>query len=256
MNKSDYQAIQKIIMFSFFDTPSRRKRRKLDDGSHDAAHFHPLGLLNSTLHGNVSAAKQTATVEEFVSSVRMSCKFDVLLNIILHCVTHGDKLVIFSSFRRTLNKIEDLLGKLSTINSHVDTSNRIVNINEGAEFLSFQGTHWSSCLPQLGSWKKKQDFLRIDGKTKKDDRLKIVKEFNEPSSPSKLLLVTTKAGGIGTNLIGANRAVLMDVSWNPTTDEQAIFRLFRIGQKKEVSSIPNHFFLLNASKQVDPFCTD
>jgi superfamily II DNA or RNA helicase len=111
------------------------------------------------------------------------------------------------------------------------------------------------------SWKKKEDFLRIDGRTNKEGRQEVVDKFNNPSSPSKLLLVTTTAGGIGTNLIGANRAVLMDVSWNPTTDQQAIFRLFRLGQKKKV-----RFFFFYFLKYVtlryrliifpDPFNTD
>lgn len=45
-------------------------------------------------------------------------------------------------------------------------------------------------------------------------------------------MLSSKAGGCGLNLIGANRLVMFDPDWNPANDEQAMARVWRDGQKK------------------------
>lgn len=46
-------------------------------------------------------------------------------------------------------------------------------------------------------------------------------------------MLSSKAGGCGLNLIGANRLVLFDPDWNPAADQQALARVWRDGQKKD-----------------------
>ena len=48
-------------------------------------------------------------------------------------------------------------------------------------------------------------------------------------------MLSSKAGGCGLNLIGANRLVMFDPDWNPANDDQAMARIWRDGQKKRVS---------------------
>ena len=50
-----------------------------------------------------------------------------------------------------------------------------------------------------------------------------------------VFLLTTRVGGLGVNLTGANRIVIFDPDWNPSTDLQARERAWRIGQKKQVT---------------------
>ncbi|KAG5841264.1 hypothetical protein ANANG_G00197710 [Anguilla anguilla] len=78
------------------------------------------------------------------------------------------------------------------------------------------------------------EFRRLDGNTKAKERVKIVREFN--SSPDiNLCLVSTMAGGLGLNFVGANIVVLFDPTWNPANDLQAIDRAYRIGQCRDVT---------------------
>jgi SNF2 family DNA or RNA helicase len=75
--------------------------------------------------------------------------------------------------------------------------------------------------------------VRIDGSTDISIREQICKDFNRDSSIFCCLL-TTKVGGFGLNLTGADRAVILDPDWNPANDNQAVDRCYRIGQKKDV----------------------
>ncbi|XP_015135872.1 DNA excision repair protein ERCC-6-like 2 isoform X5 [Gallus gallus] len=77
------------------------------------------------------------------------------------------------------------------------------------------------------------DFRRLDGSTKSEDRIRIVREFNRVPEIN-ICLVSTMAGGLGLNFVGANVVILFDPTWNPANDLQAIDRAYRIGQCKDV----------------------
>ncbi|XP_074186358.1 DNA excision repair protein ERCC-6-like 2 isoform X3 [Rhinolophus sinicus] len=77
------------------------------------------------------------------------------------------------------------------------------------------------------------DYRRLDGSTKSEERIKIVKEFNSTQDVN-ICLVSTMAGGLGLNFVGANVVVLFDPTWNPANDLQAIDRAYRIGQYRDV----------------------
>eukprot|EP01038_Epipyxis_sp_PR26KG_P005214 gene5214-7254_t len=76
--------------------------------------------------------------------------------------------------------------------------------------------------------------LRIDGNVIPERRMKIVQHFNNPQSPFFIMLLSSKAGGVGLNLIGGNRMILMEPDWNPANDQQAMGRVWRDGQQKPV----------------------
>lgn len=59
-----------------------------------------------------------------------------------------------------------------------------------------------------------------------------VDDINSPTSGVFLFMLSSKAGGCGLNLIGANRLVMFDPDWNPANDDQAMARVWRDGQKK------------------------
>ncbi|GIX62902.1 SWI2/SNF2-containing protein RAD54 [Babesia caballi] len=74
--------------------------------------------------------------------------------------------------------------------------------------------------------------VRLDGTLSIKTRHKLVTTFNDPTSNSFAFLLSSKAGGCGINLIGANRLVLFDPDWNPANDKQALARVWRDGQRK------------------------
>nr|XP_016440493.1 PREDICTED: switch 2-like [Nicotiana tabacum] len=81
--------------------------------------------------------------------------------------------------------------------------------------------------------RKGYGFSRLDGSTPTGLRQSLVDDFN--SSPSKqVFLISTKAGGLGLNLVSANRVVIFDPNWNPAQDLQAQDRSFRFGQRRHV----------------------
>ncbi|XP_054837769.1 DNA repair and recombination protein RAD54-like [Eublepharis macularius] len=75
-------------------------------------------------------------------------------------------------------------------------------------------------------------YVRLDGTMSIKKRAKTVERFNAVSSPEFIFMLSSKAGGCGLNLIGANRLVMFDPDWNPANDEQAMARVWRDGQKK------------------------
>ena len=75
--------------------------------------------------------------------------------------------------------------------------------------------------------------LRLDGTMNVNKRQKLVDKFNDPEGEEFVFLLSSKAGGCGLNLIGANRLLLFDPDWNPAADQQALARVWRDGQKKD-----------------------
>ena len=75
-------------------------------------------------------------------------------------------------------------------------------------------------------------FERIDGTVDPQKRQAVTKSFNEKSL--NICLISTRAGGQGLNLFGANRVVILDDWFNPMWEQQAIGRAYRIGQQKSV----------------------
>ncbi|KAG0239598.1 hypothetical protein BGW41_007596 [Actinomortierella wolfii] len=78
------------------------------------------------------------------------------------------------------------------------------------------------------------EYCRIDGQTNHEDRIAAIDEYNKPDSSKFIFLLTTRAGGLGINLVTADIVILYDSDWNPQVDLQAMDRAHRIGQKKQV----------------------
>ncbi|OAA61910.1 DNA repair protein rhp26 [Niveomyces insectorum RCEF 264] len=99
--------------------------------------------------------------------------------------------------------------------------------------LFSQGTQMLDILESFVRRQSGMQYLRMDGKTPIKERQTLVDRFNNDPEVHVFLL-TTKVGGLGVNLTGANRVIIFDPDWNPSTDVQARERAWRLGQKREV----------------------
>ena len=75
--------------------------------------------------------------------------------------------------------------------------------------------------------------MRIDGQTSLRRRQEAVEQLGDDPM-TRVMLLSLAAGGVGLNLVAANRVVLVDPAFNPTSEDQAADRVFRVGQKREV----------------------
>mmetsp|Transcript_6329 Transcript_6329/g.15442 ORF Transcript_6329/g.15442 Transcript_6329/m.15442 type:complete len:741 (+) Transcript_6329:87-2309(+) len=73
---------------------------------------------------------------------------------------------------------------------------------------------------------------RLDGSVAAADRLKAMNEFNQ--GEADVFLLSTRAGGLGVNLVAADTCIIFDSDWNPHADLQAQDRCHRIGQQETV----------------------
>jgi SNF2 family DNA or RNA helicase len=85
-------------------------------------------------------------------------------------------------------------------------------------------------------------FVRLDGKMVRKDRDNAIQVFKNDDK-IRCCLFSLKAGGVGLNLVWATHVYLLDPWWNPSIEDQAINRVHRIGQERDV--VVNRFIIKN-----------
>ncbi|KAI9703890.1 MAG: hypothetical protein M1836_007663 [Candelina mexicana] len=131
--------------------------------------------------------------------ITASGKFIVLDKLVQELVIkQGKKILIFSGFTRMLDCCED--------------------------FLSLRGGDG-----------ERFKYVRLDGGTARARRNLGIRMFNNEQSDYKVMLISTRAGGLGINLATASDVVMLDQDWNPQIMLQAEARAHRIGQTKAVT---------------------
>jgi superfamily II DNA or RNA helicase len=80
------------------------------------------------------------------------------------------------------------------------------------------------------------NYTRLDGTMTREQRAQAMDDLRTKKSV-EVMLVSTRAGGVGLNLTSACRAYLVDPYWNPSVEAQAIDRVHRMGQKMPVTAV-------------------
>ncbi|CAN3368658.1 DNA repair and recombination protein Rdh54p [Diutina catenulata] len=123
-------------------------------------------------------------------------------------------------------KLKTSSGKIATL---VPMLQEITDMGEKVVLVS-NYTHTLDLLETVVR-KLNLTFVRLDGSTPQKMRGRLVREFNRNPQVSVFLL-SSKAGGMGINLVGASRLILYDNDWNPSSDLQSMSRIHRDGQTK------------------------
>ena len=122
-------------------------------------------------------------------------------------------------------------GKLLVLDRLLDglrrNKHKVLVFSQFTTMLDILDDYLRFCRP---AWK----YARLDGSTHFTMRQDLMAEFNRPESDVFCFLLSTRAGGVGINLMAADTVVLFDSDWNPHMDSQAQDRAHRIGQTRPV----------------------
>jgi len=96
-------------------------------------------------------------------------------------------------------------------------------------------SQWTSMIDLVMKIFEKEgiEALRFDGRMSQRAREDALSKFQSQGGPP-ILMISLKCGGVGLNLVNANRCINLDLAWNAATENQAIDRCYRIGQTKDV----------------------
>ncbi|XP_051135086.1 helicase-like transcription factor CHR28 [Andrographis paniculata] len=97
-------------------------------------------------------------------------------------------------------------------------------------------SQWTGMLDLLEACLKTSaiQYRRLDGTMSVSSRDRAVKDFNTIPQVS-VMIMSLKAASLGLNMVAACNVILLDLWWNPTTEDQAVDRAHRIGQVRPVS---------------------
>eukprot|EP00096_Caligus_rogercresseyi_P010143 TRINITY_DN3596_c0_g1_i2.p1 TRINITY_DN3596_c0_g1~~TRINITY_DN3596_c0_g1_i2.p1 ORF type:complete len:787 (+),score=259.93 TRINITY_DN3596_c0_g1_i2:633-2993(+) len=129
-----------------------------------------------------------------------------------------------------LQMLQKVLGRLRADSSRVLIFTQMTRILDILEiFLNYHG----------------YTYLRLDGSTRVEQRQLLMERFNG-STKYFCFILSTRSGGVGINLTGANSVIFYDSDWNPTMDAQAQDRCHRIGQTRDV-----HIYRLVSERTIE-----
>lgn len=120
-------------------------------------------------------------------------------------------------------------GKMTVVHSLLKIWHK-----QGHRALIFSQSRAMLCVLEQYLQNQNFKYIKMDGTVLVSQRQSLIKTFND-NSEYLVFLSTTRVGGLGVNLTGADRVIVYDPDWNPATDDQAKERAWRIGQERTVT---------------------
>ncbi|KAJ1063636.1 hypothetical protein K5549_000133 [Capra hircus] len=125
--------------------------------------------------------------------------------------------------KRESTKISSLLAELEAVRRNSGSQKSVI-VSQWTSMLKVAALHLKRCG---------FTYATIDGSVNPKQRMDLVEAFNSPRGP-QVMLISLLAGGVGLNLTGGNHLFLLDMHWNPSLEDQACDRIYRVGQQKDV----------------------
>ncbi|OMO98220.1 SNF2-related protein [Corchorus capsularis] len=202
---------------------SKATLRSCITGGVNASPMHPQSFEKSVLLQDEFSSSKIKTVVEILQSKCLSKNSSQELQSSIGC--NGASSSSVQTFTETDSDIS--VVKRTTVHSH--------SVADGP-IKAIVFSQWTSMLDlverSLNS--NKINYRRLDGTMSLAARDRAVKDFNTDPEVT-VMLMSLKAGNLGLNMVAACHVILLDLWWNPTTEDQAIDRAHRIGQTRPVT---------------------
>lgn len=163
-------------------------------------------------------ARERQKVLGLIDDVRKN-RFEILRSLTLLRQASLDVSLIDADHERVTSSKLDVLSEM--IEEIVADGHRVLVFSQFTRFLSRARQR----LEAAG-----HTYCYLDGRTRQRD--KVIDAFR--SGDASIFLISLKAGGFGLNLTEADYCILLDPWWNPATEAQAVDRVHRIGQTRQV----------------------
>lgn len=235
-----------------FSDLNKLARRFLDGGSGPGEDGKPVSLTKAYVQEVVDDLRKGNKAE---CPICLEAVEDAIFTPCAHCMCRECLLASWSAgasgscpvCRQPMSR-QDIITAPTTSRFRVDIEKNWIESSKVAALMrelealrqseakSIVFSQWTSFLDllQIPLNRQKFRFVRLDGTLNQQQREKVIKDFS--NNPKILvMLISLKAGGVGINLTAASNAFLLDPWWNPAVEEQAIMRIHRIGQTKNVS---------------------
>ncbi|KAH6613604.1 SNF2 family N-terminal domain-containing protein [Chaetomium sp. MPI-SDFR-AT-0129] len=140
------------------------------------------------------------------------------------------------------SKVTALVSQLRSL--PVDVKRRLLTCHDNRSVV-FSSWRMTLNLVEMGLKEADINYARFDGTVRQQDRQAIIQKFRKDPAV-RVFLLTLSCGAVGCHpnslnpsltLTEASRAYLIEPHWNPTIEEQALARIHRIGQQKEVTTV-------------------
>lgn len=158
---------------------------------------------------------------QFITKLRLFCNSKKFVESFDIYDIYNDVYDCDNSYEYQSNKVTNIVNK--TIKILNNTKDKIIIFSQYVKMIKVLETVFNKNMIKN---------VNINGEIDKETRLKLINTFDNDDS-YRVMLISLKVGGCGLNLVSANHVILAEPSWNPSIENQAIDRLFRIGQLKD-----------------------